>query len=161
MGGVTERSMRDPPRTTIKLRVKTLDQRDLVGLLAVEEVPLVVWIWTYGERLALAVRVDQADWNQIRLGDAVRVGDGERVLEDLLDRPPYVDDLVARLQQPVRFLGQVVWYSRLRRAVALVDVHAVDGAAEVDGLGFCAALVRGCATDGVVEDEDTRCAGSG
>ena len=125
VGGVAERSVGDTPRAAIELGVEALDQGDLVGLLAVEEVPLMVRVGAHGEGLALAGRVNEADGDEVGLRDTVGVRDGERVLQDLLDRPPYVDDLVARLQEPVGLVGQVVWHPRLGRAVRLVDVDAV------------------------------------
>jgi hypothetical protein len=57
----------------------------------------------------------------------VRICNGERVLEDLLDRTPYVDDLVAGLQETVSFLREVMWNPGLGRGVALINVNAVDG----------------------------------
>lgn len=53
----------------------------------------------------------------------------------------------------------MVGHALLGGLVALVDVHALHGAAEVDGPG--GAFVLGCTADGVVEDEDAGCAGAG
>ena len=47
----------------------------------------------------------------------------------------------------------------LRGLVALVDMYALHGAAEVDGSG--GAFVEGCTADGVVEDEDAGCSRAG
>lgn len=97
MGGIAESGMGDPACAAVELGVETLDQRDLVGLLAVEEVPLVVRIGPHRQRLALARWVDQSYGDEVRVRDRVCVGHGERVLEDLLDRAPHVDDLVPGL----------------------------------------------------------------
>jgi hypothetical protein len=86
----------------------------------------------------------------------MRVRDGKGVFEDRLDGPPDVDDLVAGFEELVCFRGKVVWDAVLGGGVGLVDVHAVHGAAEAGG--GSSAGVFGGAADGVVEDEDTRCA---
>jgi hypothetical protein len=65
MGRIAESGVRDPPGAAVELGVKALDQRDLIRLLAVEEIPLVLWIGTDGQRLTLAVRIDQADRDQV------------------------------------------------------------------------------------------------
>lgn len=97
MGRIAESGMGHPPGAAVEFGVETLDQRDLVGLLAVEEIPLMVGVGPHRQCLALARRVDQSHGDEVRFRDRVCVGHGERVLEDLLDRAPDIDDLVARL----------------------------------------------------------------
>ena len=103
--GVDESGVGDAPGAAVELGVVALDQGDLVDVLAVQVVPLVLGVGADGVGLALAGGVDQADADEVGVRDAVGVGDGEGVLEDLLDRPPHVDDLVARLEKLVGFGG--------------------------------------------------------
>lgn len=162
VGRITEGRVGDAAGAAVELRVKALDQGDLVRLLAVQEVPLVVGVRADGQRLAPAVRVDQANGHQVRVRHRVRIRNRQRVLEDLLDRPPHVDDLVPRLQEPVRFLREMVWHARLGRTVALVNMHTVHRPAEIDRrVGVRVSLVFGRPPDRVIEDENSRCAGSG
>ncbi len=92
--------------------------------------------------------------------------DGERVFADGFYGPPEVDDLVASLEEGRGFVWEVVGDAAGGCGVGLVDVDALDGAAEGHGLGG----VRGAgfggwgvalAADGVVEDEDFGGAGAG
>lgn len=87
----------------------------------------------------------------------MRISDSERVLEDLLDGPPDVDDLVADAQEAFGVRGEMRGDAGAGGSVGLVDVDAVDGAAEV---GCVAGGGGGGAPDGVVEDVDACCAGS-
>lgn len=61
------------------------------------------------------------------------------------------------LQQGFGFVGQVVLDSLGTGFVGLVDVHALDGTAEIGAVGC---WVASCTADGVVEDEDSVSAGS-
>jgi hypothetical protein len=147
--GIHKRGMRHPPRTTIRLRIKALDQRDQIGGLAVAIIPSVLRVGSHGTRLPRAVGVDQRHGDEVRVGDGVGVCDREGVLVDRLDGSPDVDDLVATLEQGFGFVGQVVRHAAGGCGVGLVDVHALDGPAE---LGCGSAGVRGVTADGVVEN---------
>ena len=60
----------------------------------------------------------------------MRFCDGEGVFEDLLNRSPDIDDLVAGFKEGVGILGKVVRDAAFGGRVGLVDVYAVNGAAE-------------------------------
>ena len=163
--------MRHPPRPSVHLAIITLDQHDLLGLLPVQKIPSMRIIRPHRQRLPLPVRIDQRHRHQVRVRDRVRVRDGERVARDRADGPPDVDDLVAGGEELRGEVGQVVWDAGAGGGVGLVDVDAVDGAAEGDGFGRCVwiigwfvggggALVDFGAADGMVEDVDARCAGA-
>ncbi|KAB8616627.1 hypothetical protein FH972_025962 [Carpinus fangiana] len=126
--------MRHAPRPPISLGIIALDQRHLIGPLAIDVEPAMPGTVAHAERLAAAVRVHERNGDQVGVGHGGGVGDGERVLEDALDGAPDVDDLVARAQQRVGVGGQG---------------------------GGCLGGVFGGAADGVVEDEDARGAGAG
>lgn len=68
--------------------------------------------------------------------------------------------MVAAFQEALGVVGEVVLHSLGAGFVGLINVDALDGAAEklrfIDG-----ALVVGLATDGVIEDEDLRGASAG
>ena len=155
--GILKRRMRHPPRSAIKLRIIALNQRDLLRALPIEVIPAMLRVRFHSQRLALAVRVDQADGDEVRFGHGVRVRDGEWVLEDLLDGPPDVDDLVTGGEEGVGVGGEVVRDAVAGGVVGLVNVDTVDGAAEHVCWG---ALVLGRAPDGVVEYEDAGGAGA-
>lgn len=104
--------------------------------------------------------VDEFDGDEVGVRDGVCVCDGERVFEDCLDGSPDVDDLVAAPEEGCGFGGEMVRDSVFGRRVGLVDVYALDGAAE-GGAGVCGAVVLWLTADGVVEDEDFGGAGSG
>lgn len=109
MSGIAESSMRDSPGTAVELGVKALDERDLVGLLAVQEVPFVILVWEHSVCLAVAGRVDERHADEVGVRDRVGVRDGEWILEDRFDWSPDVDDLVAGLEETIGFVGEMVW----------------------------------------------------
>jgi hypothetical protein len=71
--------------------------------------------------------------------------------------------LVAALEESGCFGGEVVLYALWAGAVGLVNVDALDGAAEGAGKLFFGGKtgVLGLTADGVVEDEDFGSAGAG
>lgn len=79
--------MRHPPRHVLA-RVKALDERHLVGLLRVLEVPLVIRIRPHRVRLAAAGGVDETDGDEVRVRDRRGCGDGEGVFVDGADGAP-------------------------------------------------------------------------
>jgi hypothetical protein len=85
--------------------------------------------------------------------------------------------LVAACKELVCFFGEVVGYTAWCCGIGLIDVDALDRAAELLGDGdsygsaFCglgvgnwfgdlATGIFGATADGVIEDEDFRCAGA-
>ena len=154
--------MRRPPRPPVRLGIKTLDQRDLIRPLPVQEVPPMLLARPDGKRLPHPIRVDELHGQKVAVGHGARVGDAERVFEDGLDGPPDVDDLNAALKEALRFLGKVAIDTIEACFVGLVNMHALDGPSE--RLGFYSILaIKGVfrlATDCVVEDEDLGCAGA-
>ena len=113
-------------------------------------------IRTNGKSLPDTIRVNQLHGQKVIFGHGRGVRDTERVLADGFDGAPNVDDLVAAFEEAVGVGGEVVLDAFGAGFVGLIDVDALDGAAEGWGrVGWVAeALVRGLAADGVVEDED-------
>ena len=146
---IHKRRMRHPPRTPINLRIKTLNQRNQLRRLRIAIIPLNPRVRLNSIRLALAVRVDELDADEVALRNRVCVGHGERVFQDCFYGSPYVYYLVSALKQLWGFAGQVVADPVLGCGVGLVDVYALDWAAEL----ICAFVVARAA-DCVVEDED-------
>lgn len=159
--------MRHTTRAPIRLGVEALDEQDLLGREPVLVVEAVLGVVRDAQSLAATIRIDEADGHEVGLGHRRGVGHGQGVPKHGLDGPPDVDDLHAAPEERVGFLGQVVRHPGQRRAVRLVDVHALDGAAD---WGWCGAGGGGFrlfavgprvgyfASDGVVEDEDLGCA---
>lgn len=86
---IHKRRMRHPARhPRLVNRVKALYQRHLIRPLRVLEIPPMPLVRPDRKRLPAPVGVDEPDPDQIRLGDRVRVGDGERVFEDCFDGAP-------------------------------------------------------------------------
>lgn len=157
---VHERAMRHPPSPPIQLRIKTLDQHDLLRRLLPKIMPAMTRIRTNRKRLPNTIRIDQLHGQKVLVGHGRSVRDSERVFANGFDRTPDVDDLVAAFEKALGVGGEVVLNALGAGFVGLVDMDALDGAAE--GLGRVGeALVVGLAADGVVEDEDWRGAGAG
>ena len=161
---VDERTMRHAPRPTISLAIEALNQHHFVGGLLAQVEPAVRVIRPHGERLAHAVRIDQLHGHEVSLGHGRGVHHAQGVLPDRLDRPPHVDDLISAAQQAICVFGDVVADAVGPGFVGLIDVHALDGPAVQGGFGSWrfggAGDVLALSTDGVVEDEDLRCAGA-
>ena len=161
MGRIAERRVGDSSSAAIELGIKAFDKSHLIGPLAVKEVPLVFWVGADGVSLAIAVGVYEGNGDEVRVWDRVCVGDGEWVLENLLNRPPDVDDLVARLKQSVSLIWQMVRDTRLGRRVALINMDSIDGPTQINSLVRVSALILVDTADGVVEDENPRCTSPG
>lgn len=81
----------------------------------------------------------------------------ERVFVDCLDWSPDIDDLVAGLQEVVSDLWEVMGDAGARGFVGLVDMNAIHRASKCCGWGTD---VFRLAANGMVEDEDSACAGT-
>ena len=127
MTRVLKRSMRHPPRPTIKLTVKALDQCHLIRSLPILEIPPVLLVRPDSIRLALTIRIDQLDSDKVGVWDRVCVCDCERIAENLLDGTPDVDDLVPGIEQ-LRLVWEVVSDAVLGCFVGLINVNALDWA---------------------------------
>ena len=114
-------------------------------------------VWTDGKGLPNAIRIDQLHGQEVLVGDGCGVSNAERVFADGFDGAPDVDDLVAAFKEAVGLGGEVVSDALGAGFIGLVDMDALDRAAEGVGDG----LVGGWAADGVVEDEDLGSAGAG
>lgn len=109
-------------------------------------------------RLTLAVRVYQLNHLQTIVADAIRFRNSQWISQHGLDGPPHIDDLHSVLEKLFGFLGEVVWDARLCGRVGLIDVHALNWAANT----FVGAQfnVGRCPANCMVEDEDAGCAGA-
>ena len=114
-------------------------------------------IGTHGERLALAAGIDEPYGHKVRVGHRVCVCDSKGIFEDTLDGAPHVDDLVARLEELVGIVGQMVGDAAACGGIGLVNVHPSDRTASQ--VRIVALVLLGTA-DGVVEDEDAGGAGA-
>lgn len=106
-------------------------------------------------RLTLSVRINQLCNNEAIIADAVRLCNCKRITLHGLDGSPHVDNLYAVLEELFGVFREVVRDSRFGGSVRLIDMHALDGAAEttscVDNF-----LVGRLTADGMVEDENAR-----
>jgi hypothetical protein len=107
-------------------------------------------------RLASAIRVDQFHDHQILVVDTARFRNGQRVALNSFDGAPHIDDLDTSLEQLLRFVRKMVRHARQRSRIRLVDMHALNRAAQFSITSFRTRRWR--ATDSVIEDEDARCA---
>ena len=159
---IHERAMRRPPSPPIQLRIKTLNQHDLPRRLLPKIKPAMTQIRTNRKSLPDTVRVNQLHRQKVIFGHGRSVRDSERVFADGFDGTPDVDDLVAAFEEALGVGGEVVLDALGAGFVGLVDVDALNGAAE--GFGVVGrvgdTLVGGLAADGVVEDEDFGGAGT-
>ena len=107
---------------------------------------------------AFPIRIDQLGDYQAVIAHAVCLCNGKRITLNGLDGSPNIDDLNAVLQQLVGILGEVVRDAGLCGGIRLINVYALDRAAESLR---CVDLVlpRGLATNGVVENKYAGCAG--
>lgn len=160
---IHERAMRRPPSPPIQLRIKTLDQHNLPRRLLPKIEPAMMQIRTNRKGLPNTIRINQLHRQKVMFGHGRSVRDSERVFADGLDGTPDVDDLIAAFEETLSVGGEVVLDALKAGFVGLVDVDALNGAAE--GLGLVGrvgdGLVVGLAADGVVEDEDFGGAGAG
>jgi hypothetical protein len=108
-------------------------------------------------RLASTIRVDQLHHYQVLVVDTARFRDSQGITLYRLDGAPYIDDLHTSLEKLVRLIGKMVPHARQRRRIRLVDMNALHGAAQSSIGSIC---TRRCATDRVIEDENTGCASS-
>ena len=157
---IHERAMRRPPSPPILLRIKTLNQHDLPRRLLPKIIPAMTQIRTNSKSLPDTVRINQLHGQKVIFGHGRSVHDSERVFADSFDGTPDVDDLVAAFEEALGVGGEVVLDALGASFVGLVDVDALDRAAE--GLEAVGRVVFGrLAADGVVEDEDFGGAGAG
>lgn len=145
-------AMGDPPCSAVLLAVVALDESDFIDVLAVQEIPLVSIGMLDAQSFSLSVRIDEADGDQFGVGDRVGIRHAERILQDLLDGTPDVDDAMSCLEETVCFLGKMMRNTASRGSVGLVNVHTLHGRAS-DG-GRRVALIFGDPSDGVVKDMD-------
>ena len=152
--------MRHPPSPPIQLRIKTLDQHDLLRRLLPKIMPAMTRVRTNRKCLPNTIRINQLHGQKVLVGHGRGVRDSERVFANGFDGTPDVDDLVAAFEKALGVGGEVVLDALGAGFVGLVDVDLLDGTAE--GLGRLGdAHVIGLAADGVVEDEDLGGAGAG
>ena len=119
-------------------------------------------IRTNRKSLPNTVRINQLHGQKVIFGHGRSVRDSERVFTDGFDGTPDVDDLVAAFEEALGLGGEVMLDALGAGFVGLVDVDALDGAAEgLQVVGWVGdTLVGGLAADGVVEDEDFGGAGA-
>ena len=147
-----------PPRPSIHLRIKTLDQHKLTWRLLFEVEPAMSRIWQHRESLPNTIRINQLHWQEVLFGHGGSVRDAERVFANGLDGAPEIDDLVATFEEARGLIWEVVLDPLRAGFVGLINMDALDGAP--GGFGVSSALVTGLAPDGVVKDEHPRSAGA-
>lgn len=89
-----ERTVRHASRPSIRLRIKTLDQRNQLRALSIPVIPLELRVWLHRTRLALAVGVDQLRRHEIAIRDGVRIRYSQGITFHSLDGPPHINNLV-------------------------------------------------------------------
>lgn len=105
-------------------------------------------------RLADKVVLGHLGPDKIGVGHGGGVGDGNGVLEDGLDGPPDVDDLVAAREHLVGVGGELPAQPPLGAMVRLVDVRSGDGPAVGQVVQAQVVPLRWAAPHLVVEDVD-------
>lgn len=154
---VNKRRVRNSAGPTIRLGVKALDQGDQIWRLAVAIVPFNIRVGLNCVCLALAIRVDQLDTDEVAIRKRMSISDGQWVFQNRLDRPPNIDDLVPSFEELRGVLWKMVTDTVLGCLIGLVDVHTLNRSPLGCGLS---PHILGCTANGMVEDEDTRSASS-
>lgn len=121
--GVWEGSVRCQP-CPVCCGIEALDQNDLVRRLVGQVVPAELRVVLDGERLTLAVGVNEFHRDEVVVDvQGSPVADSERFVGDgVSDRAPNVDDANTRLEKTIRFVSQVVTHTLLARSERLVDM---------------------------------------
>lgn len=117
--------MRHSPSPSIRLRIETFDQCDLIRSLAIQKVPLMLLIRPNSKSLSHSIRVYELHRHQVAVRHWPGVCDTERVFEDGLDWAPDVDNLRAALKELIGFFGKVVAYAVESSFIGLVNVDAL------------------------------------
>ena len=119
--------MRREPRP-VRLRVVALDQRDLLGGLSTQVVPLELVRGVVIDSVdpACAIGVNEVDGDEVVRAEGAPVGECEGLVGDGVgDGPPDVDDADARLEEAGGVLGEVVLDALNGSPVGLVDMDAL------------------------------------
>jgi hypothetical protein len=111
-------------------------------------------------RLSSSIRVYQRHDHKTLIIHATRLRHGQRIALHGFDGTPYVDDLHAATEKPLSVFREMLRHAVQRGGVRLVDVHALDWAAELLLCGGSSG-VSGLAADRVVENVDAGCACAG
>lgn len=143
-------------RPPIRLRIEAFNQSHQFRRLSIPVIPFDIRIRLDGERLALAIRIDELHPDEVTLRYRVRISHSQRIFEDRLDRAPDINDLVSSFQELWGFVGEVVANAFLGCFVGLINVHALDGTARLVPGPF----VLCCATNSMVEYKDSGAASS-
>lgn len=98
--------MQRPPRYGF-VRVEALDEQDVLGRHAVLVEPSVVRVVADDPRLAHKVVLGHLGAHEVSVGHGSSIGHGDGVLENGLNRPPHVDDLVTPLDQLIGLVGEL------------------------------------------------------
>lgn len=117
--------MRHPPSPSVRLRIETLDQCDLIRSLAIQKVPLMLLIRPNRESLPHSIRVYELDRHQVAIRYCPGVCNTEWIFEDGLDGAPDVDNLIAALKELIGFFGKVVAHAVDSCFIGLVNVDAL------------------------------------
>ena len=120
-----ERRVRRQP-SPVRLRVVTLDQRDLLRSLSTQIVPLelVRWVIVHSINRARAVWVDEFDGDEVGGIEGAPIGDGERLVGDGVgDGTPDVDSADAGLEETGGVVGEMVLDALDGGLVGLVDMN--------------------------------------
>lgn len=88
------------------------------------------WIILHRIRLPPPRRINQLYHDQTFIIHAICFCNGERIPLHRLDWSPYVDDLHPAFYKLLRIFGEVVRDAGQGRAIRLIDVHALNRAAE-------------------------------
>jgi hypothetical protein len=123
---IQERSMRRQPRLAL-IRVKTLDESDLIRRLSPQVVPLVRRVVTHAQRSALPIRVDVPCRDEVLFRfESAPVCDCEGMVRNgVPDGTPNVDDAHAALEQAIGIFWGVLAYPSQTRGIRLIDVHSL------------------------------------
>lgn len=144
---VHESRMRHPPSPSIRLRIKTFDQCDLIRSLAIQKVPLMLLIRPDSISLSYSMRVYELDRYQIAVRHWLGICNSEWIFEDGLDGAPDVDNLRAALKESIGFFGKVIAYAVESSFIGLVNVDPLHRTSQL-----CRILCW--APDGMVENKD-------
>ena len=111
------------------VRIKALDQGNLFWRLVSQVVPAVLGVVLHAERRALAVTVNVPGVDEVNVGvNRTPISNSQRVMcDDVLDRPPDIDDTDAELEKTLGFIRKILVHAFLSSDVRLVGMHTSLG----------------------------------
>lgn len=120
-------------------------------------VPLVIWVVANDPRLAFEVLLGHSSSHKISIWNRLRICHRNRIFQDHLNGPPYIDDLISFLYQFVCFVRELPSQSSFCSNIGLVDVCLGHRTTIAEVIKAKMVPLGWATTDLVIEDMYARC----